>query len=246
MKTLALIFCMFATLAHGQSIFPQALMGQSFISNGGGGIPNIVADYYFNGDFTDSSGQGNNASGVNSPSFTTGQDGISNHSFVSSATGPKYVDAGLIANFTSSDFSVSIWFKSTSSGNLAANPVLVAKGAFETSGFYIQYFNGNFVLNVNQNGSHQAVTSTAINPTTGTWYNIIFIRNGSAGKVYINGVDQTLSSDALSNPASSSSDLIIGAYVGGSFNFEGDIDETIIVARAITAPEIATISAAAK
>jgi hypothetical protein len=50
--------------------------------------------------------------------------------------------------------------------------------------------------------------------TTGVWYYISDVRNGSSVRIYVNGIDRTSVAGTHINPSYSSSDLYIASYRG--------------------------------
>lgn len=69
------------------------------------------------------------------------------------------------------------------------------------------------------------------------WYNIVFTRNGIAGKIYINGVEDVAASTNFIDLASSNTNYI-GCTGSITQTFCGSIDQPRILNRAHTAKEV--------
>jgi hypothetical protein len=89
------------------------------------------------------------------------------------------------------------------------------------------------------NGSDNALTTSPI--STGQWYNIALVGNGSTGNMYIylNGV--SVSSRASASPKSGATSVSIGET-----RFDGLIDDVRIYNRALSAAQIAAMYAGGK
>lgn len=212
----------------------------------GGGTPpptDYANRYKFNGDFTDATGN-NNGSGVASPGFTTGEDGITNHALAVNGTS-QYVNCGSAANFTTTSFSLSLWVKATSFAN---SPVVAYKGMFQVNGWYVQVgTDGSVNCVLNTSGAFTSFNTVGSSHAlvTGTWANVAVVVNGTVGKIYINGLDSTMHSDSLVAPASSSDAFLIGCYTTSvSVPFAGAIDDVQPYSRALTSAEPLNITTA--
>ncbi|MBI5872042.1 LamG domain-containing protein, partial [archaeon] len=85
------------------------------------------------------------------------------------------------------------------------------------------------------------INSNPVVGTANTWYHVVFVKDGTAGKAYVNGADQTASSDVLDDVAPTTNNLIIGSWYTGSERFNGTIDEVRIYNRALSADEISQL-----
>jgi hypothetical protein len=71
------------------------------------------------------------------------------------------------------------------------------------------------------------------------WYHIVFRKSGTAGKIYINGVDKTAGGGTgLDCGSSAGVTLFLGSYGWGAGWFPGVIDEVHIYNRALSPAEI--------
>ncbi len=153
-----------------------------------------------------------------------------------------YINIGTSSNFNfvNGDFVISMWVnpEATRSGS---GDILLSRGTYNTDGYYIQIAGSStnsVVIVFSQSGAHQTISSTA-SIQSNQWNNIIFVRQGSVAKWYINGQDATVGTPSFSSPASSTRNLYIGRYDSVGYTFNGSIDEVKVWSRALSAAEIA-------
>lgn len=86
----------------------------------------------------------------------------------------------------------------------------------------------------------RARTFTNFYVQTGIWYHLVVVKEGSQGKIYVNGVDKTYSSEDLSIETSSDdADFVISNLGSSAAHFvDGLIDEVRIYNRALSTAEI--------
>lgn len=161
----------------------------------------------YNGGTTwrDLSGNSNNGTLTNGPTFVD-----SNGGYISFDGVNDIVDFGNILNFTSQNFSFSmfLYYGAVSSNGSA----ICGNSIFQTNGYSIYISNtSNIGIITNQSGAFQISSSSAI--TTGNWYGISIVKNGSSCKIFINGVDSTISSGTHINPASATTSFTINSTV---------------------------------
>jgi RHS repeat-associated protein len=134
-------------------------------------------------------------------------------------------------NFGSGDFTVDMWVRFNalpSASNYAVlysdlngtsfNQLYVTNAAGSISLRWVSKNSGSFVIDTG---------AVAWTPTTGTWYHLAAVRNGSQFDLYVNGVSiKSVSgvSGAVGNPAAS---IAVGAQIGSTSNttLNGWIDE---------------------
>jgi hypothetical protein len=172
--------------------------------------------------------------------------------------GPTYnSDSGGCINFDGSDdyvgvtngytsvmkgndyWTVSLWFKANSLGNA---PVLISTGVNQ-----LNYFDLFLEVSLNTvyfaaGGGSDANYLTG-NPTltTNTIYNIVFIKTGvSTGNVYLNGtnVSLTINGTGLGAMPNVNADFTIGAFKNGGYTINGNIYNTLMYNRALSANEV--------
>jgi hypothetical protein len=127
-----------------------------------------------------------------------------------------YINCGNILNYTTGNFSFSSWvyFNTLSTSNPAQGPIIFYKGTFGVNGYYIQVLtDGRIQFSTSQSGVGQSTRSDFGTITTGKWYNVCVVRNGSSAKIYVNGQEVIYNLVATHiNPASSGDNFAIGAY----------------------------------
>lgn len=157
----------------------------------------------------DLSGNSNNATLVQGPTFNSNNGGSIQFDGVN-----DYADCGLILNYTTGNFSFNMWVYVTSltTNKVGQGPIIFYKGRYNVNGYYCQ---------IQQDGSIAFITNgptvvASVTPTAqivaGNWYNISFVRKNSIVKIYINGIDKTLTKGTHLNIAFSSEFFTLGAY----------------------------------
>jgi hypothetical protein len=139
-------------------------------------------------------------------------------------------------DFTSEDFTVSMWINPTSA---ATYNTLFYKGAYQVSGYYFTMdANRTLALVTSQAGTNQ-VTNTATGAVPlNAWSHVVVRRQGSSARIYVNGVDVTNTAGTHSNPTASTDSFQIGRYTGGVHYFVGRMDEIVVAAEAFNADQI--------
>jgi len=151
-----------------------------------------------------------------------------------------YINVGTAStyNFTSSDFSVAFWIYRMEIA-ASVSDMLFSRGVFEQEGWQISMCNCDQAMAFTsyQAGATQYVQITN-GPRLNEWDHAVFVRSGSVGKWYINGVEATLGlNDAIVNPVSSNQSL---TFMNGDPNAypKARMDEVRIYNRALSAAEI--------
>jgi hypothetical protein len=154
----------------------------------------------------------NNGTLTNGPTFDSANAG----SIVFDGTN-DFIDFGPIFNFTSQNFSFSYWinFNSLTTNQSGQGAVVLYKGRSSESGYYNQIdTTGRITFVTNQPSVN--VTDTATNLIQiGNWYNILYTRNGTSMRIYLNGIDVTLTSGLHNTITSSSENFRISNYDNG-------------------------------
>lgn len=144
------------------------------------------------------------------------------------------VNLGDRYNYTSDNFTYAFWIKLNS---LAAQTVPLYKGRYEVDGWYANVeTTGITRIVTNTSGNATSVSSGAGAITTGTWYHIVGVKNGSSSKIYVNGAEA--GSGTLQNPTSTSDDFLIGSYRAGALPVSGLMDDVRIWNRALSEAEV--------
>ena len=215
---------------------------------------NLIAEYLFDTDATDTSGSAttHNATLVGDASVSAGVvslDGTGDYLTVADSTDLEFTDgAG-----TDEAFSISMWFKSTVAVS-AQN--LVAKGNVSSVNEYqLQTLGGGnagklalTIYNGTASSSNYiyAIGSTAY--TINTWHHVVATYDGSeAGtgiELYFDGSNDTATqagAGTYTGMAGSTRGLVIGARLAGSYGvlFTGDMDNVRIYKdKELTASEV--------
>ena len=184
----------------------------------------------------DLSGNGNDGAMGNDPTYDTALpendmgkffafDGVNDYFSLSSSD--DY-------NFTSSNFSVAVWFRRAASDN----GYLVKRGGWGSSGWYVYSTSGGaFQLYTNDDGEadpHRAVNST--NMSNNVWYHGVAVRDGTSGITYLNGEDATSSTEVMIDPKSASGTQMQASATTNYF--QGDIAVIMIFDTALSAKEV--------
>ena len=135
-----------------------------------------------------------------------------------------------VAAFASTDFSVFTWINVTS---FSAARSIIGGG----TGAFVFSVNTSGALVVGKYGSADlAVSTTTL--TAGKWTLVGYVRSGTTGTYYINGIAAGTTSDSYNYTAVDSQ---IGANGGGSSIFLGTIDPVYPYNRALSAAEVVAL-----
>jgi hypothetical protein len=148
-------------------------------------------------------------------------------------------------DFAASDnFSISMWFKSTSATNPAATEYLIAKGRSAPPGYALYMNTSGFLClsiddDVTWTPDDSACTTTDM--YDGTWHHVVAEKTGTTEiRVYVD--TKSVASDvslAATGTLANSGTLYVGDDDGDSTNaFNGDIDEVKIYRAALTTDQI--------
>ena len=200
-----------------------------------------VALWHLDSNFTDSSGNGHALTGVNSPTFSTGE---INTAITFNGTN-QYATATPGVLTTSQPYSVSAWVNWN--GNTGYNTAVSQDGT-NVSAFFLQYRGDTHQFSFTTLGtdSTSAATYTAqwtTVPTANTWYYLVGVYTGSQIQLYVNGTLAATTSVAASFSATGST--VLGASKFGSGTrvdyFHGSVDEVQLFSRALTATDVSTL-----
>jgi hypothetical protein len=226
MKKIILLFCLYC-------ISPIYAQIPNYVPANG-----LVAYYPFNGNANDFSGNGNNGV-VNSANLTSDRFGNANnaYSFDGIASGILIPYSSIMSSLVG-NFSVSFWIKN----NLPLNH-LGAHIWHRQDGCFDFAISSDNKINYGKQGISNILSSNAI--LQNTWTSVLYTKSGNEHKVYINGVldNSTINNitliDVVNDP------LKIGYASpggnGGSYRFNGDLDDFIIYNRALTQQEITNL-----
>jgi hypothetical protein len=172
-----------------------------------------------------------------------GGGGIVNYSLHFTAASSQYVDLGNTFRFTETQpFSISLWVFATS---FSTSPGIFSNQSSGNGGYELFFTSsGQLHLQFFDGHSHNREVRTSTPLSTNTWYHIVYTdsgSNGASGKLYINGVEDTVavSSTALSSIVYASSTRIGGdAY---SEYFSGYIDEVSVWGAALNSTQVTAL-----
>ena len=134
-----------------------------------------------------------------------------------------YLQAASNYDFTSEDFTISMWIKPT-----GRDAMIFSNGLYHTGGYYAQiYANGSIVFSTHQSGAHQVTYTLAGSVTNGEWTFVSVVRSGSTVTIYLDGVDATNSHGTHIDPTTTTTNFYVGTYGPPStvWSFAGGIDE---------------------
>lgn len=241
-----------------QSYFSSSAQAQGWLNSNGyavatqvysGGVVTSGLQLYLNaGTASSYPGSGNNwydlstnnytASLVNSPGYTSSAGGTLTFN---GAT--QYVDTN--QSLASEEFSVGAWFKSSVSG------IRMILSKETTAGWPWNYRiwlnNGRLVGDIAKTGgSNVSILSPLSSYNNGNWYNVMFTRNDSTLRLYVNGIEINNTPDTLTGTITNAQEVWIGrsAFTNGglsptgNYPYDGSISEIIIYNRVLSASEI--------
>ena len=171
--------------------------------------------------WNDISGNANNGTLVNGPTFDSGNGG----SLVFNGTS-NYVNCGNQSSLDIVNFTLSAWVNSTTTTNQ------VVMGKTHTISYYMNMGLNNFGLFTA--GSSIASTSLSIND--GKWHHIVATMSGIQRSLYSDGFFNN--SGTGTPPAIDANSLFIGRSATVQIPFNGNISQAQIYNRALSAAEV--------
>lgn len=157
--------------------------------------------------------------------------------------GTQYVDTNRA--ITSETFSVSSWFRTTSPGI----KMIISKET--TTGWpwnYRIWMNGGQLIGdiAQSGGANTSINSPLTSYNNGNWYNVMFTRNDSTLRLYVNGVEVRNVVDTLTGSIVNAQDVWIGRSAftnggsspSGSYQYTGDISEIMVYNAVLTDAEV--------
>ncbi|MBC3758159.1 LamG domain-containing protein [Hyunsoonleella sp. SJ7] len=203
----------------------------------------LIAHYPFNGNANDESGNSNNGI-VNGATLTTDRHGNPNSAYTFDGVNDFIqVPSSNHNSLGGSDFTISVWFKSstadegviwnkrnTSSCSQASGPTIGLSQTSQASGNLLQY-------RVRSSNDYLLNSKEAVND--GKWHNAVLLRDGGRLSFYLDGQLEAEETISAGIDFSTTLDLYIGrtVYCSGNY-FEGDIDDFRIYGKALSQNEI--------
>ncbi len=187
----------------------------------------------------DSSINSNNSVLVNSPSWGTGKignaltfDGVNDYAVMPSNSA--------ISQFGTGEFSVSVWFKSSS----ATQQFLIDnKTAGTNLAGYNIYLSASGAANFKvADGTTQHQTTSPTGLSDGLWHHLVGTRTSSGLKIYIDGNQAGSLNNGGSHNVTNSTSMYFGSYNSTpGLPLSGSMDEVRFYSRALSASEISNM-----
>jgi len=144
-------------------------------------------------------------------------------------------------DFTTGDFSGAVWINPDAYGNR----FLMDKSNSSTLGwaFWVNGVTPYIALTTYNAGPASQTTYGAASLALTTWQLVGFTRDGAAARIYLNGVDSTVTAATHINPVSSAAvNFTMGTIVSAAAGwYDGDMWRPRVWNRALTAAEMASI-----
>lgn len=157
----------------------------------------------------------------------------------------SYVSVPGSSSIWPANFTFMFWAKVLGTGNQTVNGIAVSKNTTYIAPCYTGTFTPLYSFESDANA--QTLVTGGTCPATGEWVHYAATnQNGSLLQLYVNGKREAFSN--LPGPVSSTvtDALRIGMYNGGSYNFNGVIDDVRIYNTVLSTPQIASIYAAGR
>ena len=198
----------------------------------------MVGFWHMNDNWEDSSGQGNNGTphggvGFDSGKFETNCGSFETNDYVSCGN-----DSSL--NLGTGDFTISAWFR-TSQNNNVYSAIYSKVQNNQSKG--IQLLRNRSEIATGNKLTFALRGGTALNSNNiindGNWHNVVIIRSGSNGHMYLDNVLQTATASDWNVDADVVNEFEIGrGRQNNKYYWNGDIDEVAIYNRALSASEV--------
>lgn len=150
-------------------------------------------------------------------------------------TSARYIDTN--QSLASETFSVGLWFRT----NAAGIKMTICKET--TVGWpwnYRIWLNGGAIAadTADNTGAYESIGSPLSTYNNGAWYLVMFTRNASNLRLYVNGSEVANGSASLATISNSQEVWIGRSAFSGAYQWVGDLGETFIYNRVLTATEI--------
>jgi len=148
----------------------------------------------------------------------------------------EYVDTN--QSLASETFSVGAWFRTDAGGT----KMILSKET--TAGnpwnYRIWLNGGQIIADMSQVSTQSSLASPLTTYNDGQWHLVMFTRNDSNWYLYVDGVQVNTKLDSYVGSVTNSQELWIGqsAYLGGSYQYVGDIGQVFIYNSVLNSTEI--------
>jgi hypothetical protein len=147
-----------------------------------------------------------------------------------------YIDTN--QSLSSEEFSVGAWFKTSAAG---VKMILSKETSAGNPWNYRIWLNGGtIVADISQVSTQSSLSSPLSTYNNGQWYYVMFTRNDSNWKLYVNGIEINSKVDNFTGTIQNSQEVWFGrsAYLGGSYPYNGSLGEMMIYNRVLSSVEI--------
>lgn len=187
--------------------------------------------------WTDLSGNGNNGTLTNGPTFSAGNQG----SIVFDGTN-DYISFGNNGSTTAFDFGTSnitfaFWIYPTNWADGTSRGIITKK-ANDASGGWVIYNDGGYATKINARIGLQNNFPSSTSVTTNIWQNWTLTRNSTTLSWYYNGVFDTSATQTVYNVSDTSVELQIARSQTWNGYFVGNISNLLFYNRALSATEV--------
>lgn len=212
-------------------IFSKALTQEEILAEYLGN-QNLVAYYPFNGNANDESGNANHGT-VNSASLTNDRFGNADSAYSFNGNDSISIPHDDSLNIEN-ELSLSLWVHLTTLPT--SDKVLIGKSNYSTNTNYLLRLRGDGNLQFEYK-IHSFIQSSELQ--LNQWNHIVCTSDGNGTvKMYVNGIDTTVSNQSNSPFGLVTHDLTIGARSIGGENFNGNIDDIRIFNKELTIAEV--------
>jgi PKD repeat protein len=197
----------------------------------------LVAEYLFEGNSTDTSGNGNNGT-VNGATLTADRFGKVNRAYNFNGTN-NYIDVGPLPALGNNPATLTecAWVSTSKSGGTGINYVILSKRHVNNSEWStLELLNARGTLVVDDYGYANPIRGTS-NINDNTWHFVCGTRNNSGYKIYVDGALEGQKTDTRA-VSGSTYNMHIGHQGAWASYFNGKIDDVRIYNRALSAAEI--------
>lgn len=186
---------------------------------------------------TDQGSGSNDATLTNGPTFSTDVPEYKFNRYSVSFDGTDdFIDVGAVSDLNGSISAVTIsaWFNVSAFGD-----AVISGGSSGSDRFYMQIYDSTTIRYGSGVGFDDFIVPTL---STGTWYHIALVHNGTSAALYLNNSQSSSGSQVVESPtANYGSSLKIGSYFSGSNYFQGLLDEVAVFDSALSASNITSI-----
>jgi len=146
-----------------------------------------------------------------------------------------YVKMNNLIDVGTGDFSIEMWFKTTST---AANYLMSNKDDYTGYFTRVGLNAGNLRMYTESNNGNNELFSTAGTYHDGEWHHVVFTRDGSVGKIIVDGGKEIKTGATEAGDVGTTDFWWIGQGGNNNAYFNGEIDETRVWTKALSLTEV--------